>query len=646
MMQLESHLFSLPEIRTTESLAVLPPVVISPTEVDHVTVTLEKNQQCACKDCGKLFNSVWYLKQHAVKHSNDRPFRCKFCFKTYKFRSNLYQHKCPDRVKSVNARQRLISRTLFTGQHSHTTTQTSDNNAIQATTQKMAIASNGFHEQTFRVPGYGPNISLLHLGDSGYPASTINEAISEVNVREEKREEIAENETQKIITTRKKPLEQAFIDEYIQRYKHKLFQCRKCRIQFPSREYLSRHIAYHTETELLSHKCLQCPQRFGTENALRRHLEMHSSESNFKCRQCTAHFRSMLALRRHKDGCRQCLSPPFGVPVDHIVQTASCAVDEYAFIDAVEAAALHSPLTILDEDVVGTKGTDSGLGSEGSNQSCATSPARSSVHLEEDEGFELESKRNFAPIAKIRITLNGAIVSTKKKDKEEDDESGYRSRLNSTTHSVSPASASAFSVDSGSPTRKASLSNATDGTSSVYAHYNGFVSSGHGQHFTASRSYVNNGMTGRATNFSVNLYEAVDDGECDHLASDTVAVFRRNTFRPRLIKPSMIYSTSSSNLVELSLQTLRDDIHLYKAVELARTQILRSMTSCLLLTALIEAFCELKSPSTDRGVTLNFSRASSLLEILMPGCARSAPKAIITSYAMKLPEKTSQNNES
>lgn len=56
---------------------------------------------------------------------------------------------------------------------------------------------------------------------------------------------------------------------------------------------------------------------------------------------------------------------------------------------------------------------------------------RSSVHLEEDEGFEPESKRNFAPIAKIRITLNGAIVSTKKKDKEEDDESGYRSRLNS-----------------------------------------------------------------------------------------------------------------------------------------------------------------------------------------------------------------------
>jgi hypothetical protein len=40
-----------------------PPIVISPAEVDHISITLEKNQQCACADCGKLFNSVWYLKQ-------------------------------------------------------------------------------------------------------------------------------------------------------------------------------------------------------------------------------------------------------------------------------------------------------------------------------------------------------------------------------------------------------------------------------------------------------------------------------------------------------------------------------------------------------------------------------------------------------
>ncbi|CAK5084664.1 unnamed protein product [Meloidogyne enterolobii] len=62
-----------------------PPIVISPQEVDNLTITLEKNQQCACSECGKLFNSVWYLKQ------------------TYKFRSNLYQHKCPERNRLLVA---------------------------------------------------------------------------------------------------------------------------------------------------------------------------------------------------------------------------------------------------------------------------------------------------------------------------------------------------------------------------------------------------------------------------------------------------------------------------------------------------------------------------------------------------------------
>uniref|UniRef100_A0AC34F6R9 C2H2-type domain-containing protein n=1 Tax=Panagrolaimus sp. ES5 TaxID=591445 RepID=A0AC34F6R9_9BILA len=77
------------------------PVVIDPTDIDKISIQLEKNQQCRCKSCNKLFNSVWYLKQHAVKHSNDRPFQCKFCRKTYKFRSNLYQHKCPERNRQL-----------------------------------------------------------------------------------------------------------------------------------------------------------------------------------------------------------------------------------------------------------------------------------------------------------------------------------------------------------------------------------------------------------------------------------------------------------------------------------------------------------------------------------------------------------------
>ncbi|VDK89322.1 unnamed protein product [Litomosoides sigmodontis] len=89
MMQVEQQYLNLNDVRMSQQAEATvpppPPVVICPTEVDNVNITLEKNQQCACKDCGKLFNSVWYLKQHAVKHSNDRPFRCKFCYKVWSF---------------------------------------------------------------------------------------------------------------------------------------------------------------------------------------------------------------------------------------------------------------------------------------------------------------------------------------------------------------------------------------------------------------------------------------------------------------------------------------------------------------------------------------------------------------------------------
>ncbi|VDM50186.1 unnamed protein product [Toxocara canis] len=222
------------------------------------------------------------------------------------------------------------------------------------------------------------------------------------------------------------------------------------------------------------------------------------------------------------------------------MDTASCALDEFAFIDADEVTAVHSPLTILDEEASGTKGTDSGLGSEGSNQSCTTSPARSSVHLEEDEGFETENKRNFPPITRIRITLNGEVMHAKKKDKEEDDESLCRTRLNSGAHSGSPMSISAFSSDGGSPTRRASLPTATDGANSTYAHYNTFVPSGHNQHVTASHPYVNGGVTGRTANFSVDIFEAFDDVEYYHEStSDTLAIFRSGVvLRPRLLKRS------------------------------------------------------------------------------------------------------------
>ncbi|RCN42308.1 hypothetical protein ANCCAN_11711 [Ancylostoma caninum] len=58
------------------------------------------------------------------------------------------------------------------------------------------------------------------------------------------------------------------------------------------------------------------------------------------------------------------------------------------------------------------------------------------------------------------------MFASKKKDKEDDEDSGFRSRVNSVTHSCSPASSSAFSSEGGSPQRKISTSEVPDSANS------------------------------------------------------------------------------------------------------------------------------------------------------------------------------------
>ncbi|KAF7633523.1 hypothetical protein Mgra_00007104 [Meloidogyne graminicola] len=249
-----------------------PPIVISPSEVDHITITLEKNQQCACADCGKLFNSVWYLKQHAVKHSNDRPFKCRFCMKTYKFRSNLYQHKCPER-----------NRLLLSGEF----------NMIGHPYRRRAYTRSADKKKMKEQK------LLENLKTNGDEKSFNNR-----------------REFNKIYSIENKGEE------------NQVFNCRKCKLYFPSREYFGRHMAYHNELDTFKFHCERCPERFLTEQELQTHYLQHADYSPHNCKNCNGIFRSALALRRHKDNWPQCHSPPLGMHLPFFVNP----IDQFSFV--------------------------------------------------------------------------------------------------------------------------------------------------------------------------------------------------------------------------------------------------------------------------------------------------------------------------
>ncbi|MFH4977329.1 hypothetical protein AB6A40_004038 [Gnathostoma spinigerum] len=450
----------------------LPPVVICPTEVDTISITLEKNQQCACKDCGKLFNSVWYLKQHAVKHSNDRPFRCKFCFKTYKFRSNLYQHKCPDRIKLG---RRSLSRPLLPNQQ-----MLGSPEAIgRGGNMKSLISFDLSSVCPFQSPMYGPNIIVFPMPSESTESNGHSETTStEVNGTDGKTEEKHDERP------KRKPLAPAVIDYYLQRNKQKLHQCRKCRSQFPTYEYWLRHAEYHKEIETLQYKCQQCPQRFTSEKNLRKHSEIHVSNAQFACNQCCSCFTSMLAVRRHRDRCQPCRTRTFARSTDDMqIEAATSSTDDYAFIDEAEASEQYQ-LSILDDELTCGKGTDSGLGSEGSSHSFTTSPTRSSTHLEDDEGFDADRKRH-----SVSSEKSNTDSVTIKKEKNDEENPLTRSRLGQIPYSICPDIKTIPSVStSDSALRKPSSSTFSEASTSSFIGYGSPFSSDY--HFQTADSIL------------------------------------------------------------------------------------------------------------------------------------------------------------
>uniref|UniRef100_A0A0N5C6N9 C2H2-type domain-containing protein n=1 Tax=Strongyloides papillosus TaxID=174720 RepID=A0A0N5C6N9_STREA len=561
----------------------LPPIIICPSEIDTISITLEKNQQCACKDCGKLFNSVWYLKQHAVKHSNDRPFKCKFCMKTYKFRSNLYQHKCPERVKSMGNTEK---RSYLKGQNSiHNNkgnrdfnrndmilNQSRDSSIVASIPNTMISGISSMYDgNTQQMGSYGEMIDMNKMGQtnvnsnsgmindntlyhdqmpqnpynqysdycnnsnhstmvqnidgtptshhnpisynnnntyyynnltnnqmsapsmpnqngmgasliyenssqghyltmngtyqnihhssyySGYPSQNTCQSYenygvlcdmnsstnstnysygieeNQANFRKRKNDECNDN------------LDQNYVNDYLIRHREELHICEKCDIQFPSKEYFSRHMAQHENVAALSYQCELCPQRFENEKQLLSHSELHSNGTVFKCDTCQSPFRSNYALRRHKDQCRQCYRPPFGIQ-PNVIESCHIPVNQYSFVcsededNRITEKNTNNQINRNNDVMLSnyniTNQTDSGVGTESTENSLNSSPTINNQSNDEDT---LSSNDRINK--EVKNTSVDEEETKNSNEKEEDDrDSGFRSRINSAANSCSPSS--------------------------------------------------------------------------------------------------------------------------------------------------------------------------------------------------------------
>ncbi|XP_045573575.1 protein krueppel [Salmo salar] len=66
-----------------------------------LSVQTKANKLYACPTYGKRFAEANYVKRHQTVHTKERPFKCKLCYKSFSFLTNLTRHRSvPNREKS------------------------------------------------------------------------------------------------------------------------------------------------------------------------------------------------------------------------------------------------------------------------------------------------------------------------------------------------------------------------------------------------------------------------------------------------------------------------------------------------------------------------------------------------------------------
>lgn len=55
-----------------------------------------------CTVCRKIFSFDSQLQVHLKKHSDDQPYFCEICGRTYKYKRNLKQHTCSHMCDTIN----------------------------------------------------------------------------------------------------------------------------------------------------------------------------------------------------------------------------------------------------------------------------------------------------------------------------------------------------------------------------------------------------------------------------------------------------------------------------------------------------------------------------------------------------------------